>query len=529
MAYYGQVVGYSPLGGFAAGFLPAFETMASLAMKAKDYELRAAKEKREAELHQVTMEKEAELREAAKQSKIDAQQKREAEQAGQDFTEGGGAPSRIGTAGGGRGGGGTAAWGEGANEAYDELKKLKLSDAAIMGIMVQPLHEGGFKTNWLQSGAYKNGVREQSYGPWQFNAGGELPGYLANEGANDDKSYRAQARYIARRMEELHPGYSQIDDAGKAADIVLHKFERPLGHENMSRAGSVETVYNLLGKTSTAKFDATIPQISTGRAERLGDDPNAPLTPPPGAPVIGAPANAVTAAPAPAPTTAAPAATTVAPPPAPTEPAAQDTFLRNMLTHNKQNQLGAFAQARGQMSDAYAAARNAGFTGTYEDYVQGQYPALAGPSTANVMGRNIFAGTTSPNARPVLASAAPPQDTLVREPPMSMVGDQVIPARSRNPDQAYGPSAVSPWDYGVSTMPPEAAGIYRSRAPRAAQRQGDEVMMMYRPAIGSLAMPYAPRYGAGRERNALQREYSRARRGQDYLYDPRWLTVNRDD
>lgn len=108
-----------------------------------------------------------------------------------------------------------------------------LSDAATKGILANGLGEGGFNTPWQKSWGDEN-----SFGHWQFNQNGELPGYLGwikAQGLPNDS--RAQTLYVAKRMEELHPGFSQITDPKQATDLVATLFEKYKGAAPGQRYG----------------------------------------------------------------------------------------------------------------------------------------------------------------------------------------------------------------------------------------------------------------------------------------------------
>jgi hypothetical protein len=120
------------------------------------------------------------------------------------------------------GGGGAGGWGPLADPAIDALTKSGLSTAAVQGVMANGLGEGGFNDPWKKAGGGEN-----SFGHWQFNQGGELPGYLAwAKDKGDPKDTALQAQYVAQRMNQLVPGFSQITDPKLATDLVALKFEK---------------------------------------------------------------------------------------------------------------------------------------------------------------------------------------------------------------------------------------------------------------------------------------------------------------
>ncbi len=93
------------------------------------------------------------------------------------------------------------------------------------GSLANGLDEGGFNQPWQKSGGNEN-----SFGHWQFNDNGELPGYqtfLKSSGLQNDT--RSQALYVAQRMEQLYPGFSKITDPKQATDLVGTLFEKYQG------------------------------------------------------------------------------------------------------------------------------------------------------------------------------------------------------------------------------------------------------------------------------------------------------------
>lgn len=124
----------------------------------------------------------------------------------------------------GRRSSGGGAWGPHAAEVIDEFRKAGASEEFIRGAMANGLGEGGFATNWQKAWG-----SEESYGHWQLYRGGELPGYLAREGAANPQDSRAQARFLLRRMEEIHPGITRTKDDRLATDVIGTKFERYQG------------------------------------------------------------------------------------------------------------------------------------------------------------------------------------------------------------------------------------------------------------------------------------------------------------
>lgn len=101
------------------------------------------------------------------------------------------------------------------------MKKAGWTDAAIKAGLAGGLGEGGWKESWKQSSAMYHGQREESYGPYQFFKGGELPGYLrwAQENGVQEptKDVAAMTRYFIKRTSEMtHGRFGQSTDVGAA-------------------------------------------------------------------------------------------------------------------------------------------------------------------------------------------------------------------------------------------------------------------------------------------------------------------------
>lgn len=165
--------------------------------------------------------------------------------------------------------GGSGGWGPLATPAVETLSGSGLSPAAVQGIMANGLGEGGFNDPWKKAGGGEN-----SFGHWQFNQGGELPGYLAwAQGKGDPKDTKLQAQYVAQRMEELHPGFSQISDPKAATDLVALKFERYKGAAPGQRYGYLADVQRAMSG-GTVEPRAPLPAAPGQMAE--GDLPAVP-------------------------------------------------------------------------------------------------------------------------------------------------------------------------------------------------------------------------------------------------------------
>jgi hypothetical protein len=192
--------------------------------------------------------------------------------AGPKTPGGGGVPvleNDNGTPGGGRVGG----WSSHGDAAVAEFRKLGWSDAAIKGVLANGFAEGGFKQPWIQSGVVAGGKREESFGHWQLNRRGELPNYLANEGKDNPQDSRAQARFIARRMEEIHPGFGKLTDPNKASDVVLLDFEKPADKEGKiaERRGLIRVAEQYMGRSGATNSAQPLTQVASARPATMTD------------------------------------------------------------------------------------------------------------------------------------------------------------------------------------------------------------------------------------------------------------------
>lgn len=117
-----------------------------------------------------------------------------------------------------------------------------LSDAALTGILANGLGEGGFNSPWQKAWG-----DEESYGHWQFYKNGELPGYNAFLAArNLPNDSRSQTLFVAKRMEEIYPGFSKITDPKLATDLVATKFERYKGAAPGQRYGFIQNAEQIM-------------------------------------------------------------------------------------------------------------------------------------------------------------------------------------------------------------------------------------------------------------------------------------------
>jgi hypothetical protein len=185
------------------------------------------------------------------------------QQAGRDAFFGTGAGGGVAARGGqsARSGG----WGPLAPAAIDTLKAAGWSDAAVQGAMANGLGEGGFKEPWQKAWGTPDRP-EESYGHWQFNANGELPGYQAwIAGKGNPQDTKLQAQYLAKRMEEIHPGFAQITDPRQATDIIATEFEKYKGAAPGQRYGQLAEAQGQMG----APADTVATPPATGPKAQL--------------------------------------------------------------------------------------------------------------------------------------------------------------------------------------------------------------------------------------------------------------------
>lgn len=147
-----------------------------------------------------------------------------------------------------------------ATVAMDEFKKNGASDAFIRAALAHGQAEGGFFDPWKQAVSGEN-----SFGHWQLNKNGELPGY--QEVAGNDTDTRAQARYLMTRMEQEVPGITKTDNVNHAMDSITSKFERYKGHGPGQRREFLAKIDNWMGNpvtgTQGGPSGATGPQQAT--------------------------------------------------------------------------------------------------------------------------------------------------------------------------------------------------------------------------------------------------------------------------
>ncbi len=175
-----------------------------------------------------------------------------------------GPPPGAGGAAGGRGGGGGAGGagqpmqagvgGSIPTQVVSILKGRGWSDSAIKGALANAMTEGGLTEPWKKAGGGEN-----SFGIWQFNRNGELPGYYAwakqNGIDNPDGHIAGQTNYMASRVEQMIPGYAQHKDDRAATDDFHIKFERPADKTPGSR-------YQWLG-AAQQHFDSALKNMAS--------------------------------------------------------------------------------------------------------------------------------------------------------------------------------------------------------------------------------------------------------------------------
>jgi len=289
--------------------------------------------------------------------------------------------------------GGRGGWGPLAQPAVETLSGSGMSPAAVQGIMANGLGEGGFNDPWKKAGGGEN-----SFGHWQFNQGGELPGYLAwAQGKGDPKDTKLQAQYVAQRMEELHPGFSQLDDPKLATDIVATKFERYQGAKPGQRYGYLADVQKAMsggtveprqpipaapGQLTDEGVLVPVPNFSGAMAGNQGPDYAPPV---------------------------APAATFPAPDTVIASPGGNINVGRLIMDPSVSNNAEGRAAAApmGQLSAAYANAVSQGFRGTIQDFAQQQAVPPPAPSAPVQVAQNGPL-TSLPSAPSVAAPAAAP-------------------------------------------------------------------------------------------------------------------------
>ena len=176
------------------------------------------------------------------------------------------------------GSGGGSGFGPLAGPVVDQLRSEGWTDPAIAGALANGQAEGQFNEPWQKSAG-----KEQSFGHWQFNDKGELPGYLdfVNSVGGDPQDSKMQARYLASRMEELVPGFGQITDPKLATNLIESEFEKP--GKQTSRMGQLMLAQNYLAKNPAAP-GPQYAQADTGTATDATPDMGVRRVPP-GTPV----------------------------------------------------------------------------------------------------------------------------------------------------------------------------------------------------------------------------------------------------
>lgn len=174
---------------------------------------------------------------------------------------GGGGGGRFGSgSAGGSGRRGSGGWGPYGAVAIDEMRKAGASEAFIQGAIANGLGEGGFASPWQKAWGGEN-----SFGHWQLNAQGELPGYLSHEGATNPQDTRAQTRHLMRRAEELSPGITKSSDARAVTDTIATRFEKYQGaapgqrYDLLQQAmGYTAGAVGGAGSANRAEYDAMV-------------------------------------------------------------------------------------------------------------------------------------------------------------------------------------------------------------------------------------------------------------------------------
>ena len=200
-------------------------------------------------------------------------------------------PSSTPGSGGGDGGSGSGGgqsgsdWGEYAQPIIKFFRDKGYHDSAIQGIMANGLAEGGFSTPWKQSGAVgADGRREESYGHWQFNARGELPGYqrwARENGVSNIQDSLSQAKYIDYWVNVNMPEFKTMSDANKATDTFLQRFERPKNQTSGIRYPALQRVQNFMRQPEYTRNPA---------AQTVQEQPSGGMALPPAGSTTSAPA-----------------------------------------------------------------------------------------------------------------------------------------------------------------------------------------------------------------------------------------------
>ncbi len=168
-----------------------------------------------------------------------------------------------------RGAGGSGTY---AQIAIETARGAGASDAAIQGMMANGLGEGGFQESWKKAGGGEN-----SFGHWQFNRNGELPGYLnfVKKEGGDPTDTRLQTLYALKRANEVHPGFSQLTDAKTATDVFATRFERYKGAAPGQRYGLLTDAQRYMTGQPVEPRQA----IPVGPKGYTGDEPTIPAGP----------------------------------------------------------------------------------------------------------------------------------------------------------------------------------------------------------------------------------------------------------
>lgn len=122
------------------------------------------------------------------------------------------------------------------------LQKAGASPAFTQAALNQVYYEGGWRLPWFKSPGDEN-----SFGHWQFNDRGELPGYMdwmnKNAQGQNYQDSGLQASYLASRVpQEVLTG----DDPKKITDWLNNNFEAYLGHAAGQRYEHLSDAANLM-------------------------------------------------------------------------------------------------------------------------------------------------------------------------------------------------------------------------------------------------------------------------------------------
>jgi hypothetical protein len=167
---------------------------------------------------------------------------------------------------------GSGKWGPLAPVAIAEFNKQGASQAFIEAAMAHGLAEGGFSKEWQQAWGTAE-APEESYGHWQMNVGGELPGYRKDFG--DSHATVDQVRYLMKRAEEYLPGITKTNNAEQAMDALTEGFERYQGHAPGQRRGYLAWARKLMGTPEAVGPSPSVTpiQVAAGPDQLIAPEP----------------------------------------------------------------------------------------------------------------------------------------------------------------------------------------------------------------------------------------------------------------